>query len=213
MLNRIVCSNVSYSYLNTPILSKLDLSLSCSSFIILSGGCSSGKTTVARLLTKQIEPTSGIIDFFTTNISSDLVKTVIPHLSPLHNLLIPIKIREDNYRTYVARCLELLAMSNLPADARPSSSLSSGQMYVLEIAQKIIIKPDVLILDNPFSVLDEEYSCVLGSLLTQLNQAGVAILCTTFSEEEISKYLSDTSYEVYAISTTPSTNTLRSQYA
>lgn len=211
MLNRIVCSNVSYSYLNTPILSRLNISLSCSSFVILAGGCSSGKTTVAKLLTKQIAPTSGNIDFFTENIASDLVKTVIPHLSTLHNLLIPIKIRNDNYKTYVPRCMELLAMSGLPADTRPASTLSSGQSYILEIAQKIIIKPDVLILDNPFHYLDEEYSSTLGELLTQLNQAGVAILCTTFLKEQVCKYVKTTMYETYEIS--PTSTNLRSQYA
>jgi NitT/TauT family transport system ATP-binding protein len=160
-------------YNDRVVLENLNLSIVEKSFVSIVGPSGCGKTTLLRMLMSEEFCTRGSILFDGTNLPKEPTRergvvfqrySVFPHLSVLDNVLLPIELRscrilgkilgsrrynmKEEARTMLDHVGLLRAATLYPAQ------LSGGMQQRLALAQALIAKPRVLLLDEPFSALD-----------------------------------------------------------
>ena len=172
-MSAIVCENVFKSYGPTPVLERVNLDVRSSSFCTIVGASGCGKSTFLRILLGQEVQSSGRILIDGDPLSAEPNPdrgivfqrySVFPNLSVLDNLLLAADFMHNSWlaRTFGRhrqeareRAEHLLARSGLAEAAdRFPAQLSGGMQQRLAIAQTLMNKPKVLLLDEPFGALD-----------------------------------------------------------
>jgi biotin transport system ATP-binding protein len=168
-------------------------------FIILAGKNGSGKTTLLRHLNGLLTATSGEILIFDNPIKKNIVdirkkigmvfqdadtqivgETVFDEVAfGPENL----KWKRDIITEKVNSTLELLELKNF-SDRNPAT-LSGGEKRRLAIAGILVMEPDVILFDEPFSNLDFPSASNLLSLITMLNKKGITIIIATHDIEKV----------------------------
>lgn len=190
--NTIVClSDVSLAYNQRYILQHLDFSIAERDFIVVSGANGGGKTTMLRLLLKLLKPTLGSVTYYSGDKEVDSLH--IGYL-PQKNMIdsrFPISVKEVVFSgLYTSKNSNTLSTKMLHVDTllqelgldvllhRPIGELSGGELQRTLLARAVISQPQLLVLDEPFSYIDEAYACCIRKLLSRLAQ-GCAIVMVT----------------------------------
>ncbi|MET7903918.1 ABC transporter ATP-binding protein [Streptomyces sp. NPDC005355] len=151
---------------NAPVVHDIDLSLSSGEFFTLLGPSGCGKSTTLRMIAGFIAPTSGRILFGDRDITSTPPNkrgtgmvfqnyALFPHYNVAQNVgygLVARKSPKDEKHRRVAAALESVGLSGY-ADRR-IDQLSGGQQQRVALARALVIRPSVLLLDEPLSNLD-----------------------------------------------------------
>lgn len=175
-----------------PAVRKLDLAIDRGEFVALLGPNGSGKSTLIRLLAGLSRPTAGeiIIGGWSIPREAGAVRSqigLVSHKPLLYENLTARENLEFFGRLYHlpggdsrARIDELLDRVGL---AKRASDLvrgfSRGMQQRLSIARALLHDPDVLLLDEPYSGLDQDASALLDDLLRVAHAEGRTILMTT----------------------------------
>ena len=140
-------------------------------FVIM-GLSGSGKSTIVRLLSRLIEPTSGQIIFQGTDLLKASRETLIelrrhkmgmvfqhfallPHLRILDNVAFPLEIQGVDRAKRLQRAQDLIELVGLKGKEQFfPRELSGGQQQRVGIARSLAVEPDIWFLDEPFSALD-----------------------------------------------------------
>lgn len=152
------------------------VSLTCppGGVLALLGESGSGKSTVLRILTGLVQPNSGEAEIAGIRLTDkkpprEALETLrlrigyviqegglFPHLTAEENVLLAARYQKLQARTIHERLHDLLAMMQLPHDIllRYPSELSGGQRQRIALMRALMLKPEVLLLDEPFSALD-----------------------------------------------------------
>ena len=148
----------------------IDLALEAGEFVSLLGPSGCGKTTTLRMIAGFIDPSAGTIEMDGRVLSSRSGSVpperrgmsmifqsyaVWPNMTVAENVAFGLKLRKlpgAEVRRRVAEMLEVVQMGHL-ADRYPAE-LSGGQQQRVALARAIVIKPEVLLLDEPLSNLD-----------------------------------------------------------
>ncbi|WP_295527312.1 ABC transporter ATP-binding protein [uncultured Pseudacidovorax sp.] len=181
-------------------VSKVDLRVQRGAIHALIGPNGAGKTTCFNLLTKFLEPTSGVILFNGIDITRERpaqiarrgiirsfqISAVFPHLTVLENVRLALQRalgtsfhfwKSD--RTLVplnARALELLAEVGLDAMADDLAvNLPYGRKRALEIATTLAMEPELMLLDEPTQGMGHEDVHRVAELIKRVS-AGRTIL-------------------------------------
>ncbi len=177
---------------------RVNLAVSPGQVFGLLGANGAGKTTVIKMLTTLLPPTSGTarVAGFDIQRQPDLVRRVIGYVPQLisvdgdltgeENLKVFARLYEVPRRQRQDRIQQSLAMMGL-ADAGPKlvKSYSGGMIRRLEIAEAMLHRPPVLFLDEPTVGLDPIAREAVWSHIDQLRQEfGTTILLTTHYMEE-----------------------------
>lgn len=169
-------------------------------FVMLVGRTGAGKTTLFRLLSLELTPSSGEItlDIFK---SSELKRSRLPHwrrrLGIVHQnfrllddrtVLDNIKLAASCEKTLPAKAKQrsLRALAGVGLTHKLHSipkELSTGEQQRTAIARAIVNEPYLLLADEPVSNLDVETSNDIIELLKKVNRAGTAILVATHQPE------------------------------
>jgi heme exporter protein A len=171
-------------------LTGVDLSIGGGEFVTLVGPNGAGKTTLLRILATLSRPSSGTLCIAGLDPSrhGEQVRRRIGFLSH-RTLLYHDLTAEQNLRFYAR-------MYDLPRDSRRVEDLleqvglgvrshdlvhtfSRGMRQRLAVARSVLHRPQVLLLDEPYSGLDPQAVDVLTALLTELAGEGCAVLLTT----------------------------------
>ncbi|MDR5659685.1 ABC transporter ATP-binding protein [Serpentinicella sp. ANB-PHB4] len=184
--------NVTYK----DILSIENLSIPENKITSLVGESGSGKTTLMRLLNKMISPSTGDI-FYKDNKLSKLNtlehrrNIVMLSQSPVifpgnikENLIAGIIFSEKNIPddTKLEEVLNLIYLNkNLTEDAE---NLSGGEKQRLALGRVLLMDPDVLLLDEPSSALDDDSEqLVINNVCNYIIEKGKSLLMVTHSRE------------------------------
>ena len=117
----------------------------------------------------------------------------ISHMSGLRNLEILAGYKKCVSKEQVKKIMELV---NLDPESRlPVSKYSLGMKQRLGIAQAIMEKPKLLVLDEPFNGLDEDGVKEVRNILLKMKQTGVTIVLSSHNAEDI-KILCNSVYQM-----------------
>ncbi len=160
-------------YDRTPVLEQIDTEIERNSFVTLVGTSGCGKSTFLRLLLGVEQPTQGNILLEGAPLKPEpdgdrgivfQKYSVFPHLNVRENILIALElpVRKLTARLFgtarrqalqqVDGMIELVGLSH--AATRYPHELSGGMQQRLAIAQALIARPKILLLDEPFGALD-----------------------------------------------------------
>lgn len=91
--------------------------------------------------------------------------------------ILNLGIPEDEARQEVEQVIEYLDIT--PFRHRPAQSLSGGQKKQVSIADILVMKPDVIILDEPAAALDPRHTKMVNAIVDRLADNGITILMAT----------------------------------
>lgn len=155
--------HISKKFAKDKVLDDVSLQVAKGSILSLSGESGCGKSTLLRIIAGLEYPDSGNIFFEDQKITNQKPEkrgfgfvfqnlSLFPHLSVKENIFYALPLGEKTKK----RLEELLSMTGLNGlDARFPHELSGGQQQRVALARALSINPKLLILDEPFSSLDE----------------------------------------------------------
>lgn len=183
-----------------PILHEIDLKIPSGTFAALLGPSGCGKTTLLRTIAGLIRPSAGAIRFGKQLVSvSSLVlppdkrnigylpqeSGLFPHLTVAENVAFALKreVTKSQRAAIVAEMLDLVGLVGF-ATRRPNE-LSGGQQTRVALARALAMKPAMVLLDEPFSNLDEALRAEVSSeVVALLKKTGTTSLMVTHDRED-----------------------------
>ena len=180
-----------------PALHGLTLAAKSGSMIALLGPSGCGKTTAMNLIAGLIEPTSGDVLFDGRSVLNDPPETrgavmvfqnplLFPHLDVAANVGFGLRMRGVARAEIDARVADMLAMVQLSGlGSRRPAALSGGQQQRVALARALIVRPRLLLLDEPLSNLDAHLRIEMRDLIKSLQrETGVTTLFVTHDQAE-----------------------------
>jgi spermidine/putrescine ABC transporter ATP-binding subunit len=175
----------------------ISLDIEPGEFLALLGPSGCGKTTTLRMVAGFEEPTAGEIIIGGRNAvgippHKRDVNTVFqqyalfPHMSVLENVAYGLKQRRLPRQERRRKAMEALELVRLPerAAARPAQ-LSGGQQQRVALARALVMRPKVLLLDEPLGALDLKLRKAMQiELKTIQNEVGITFVVVTHDQEE-----------------------------
>ncbi|GIN21550.1 MAG TPA: ABC transporter ATP-binding protein [Bacillus bacterium] len=176
-------------FADQPALAGVDFQVKKGEIFGFLGPSGSGKTTTIKILTGQMNPTTGSASVFGEPVSklkqSDYRKRfgVLTDNSGLYERLSVndnLKLYCDLYDVPCSRVEEALATVNLTKDKNKKvSTLSKGMKQRVILARALLHEPELLFLDEPTSALDPTNTLHIYEGLRALNAKGTTIFLTT----------------------------------
>jgi ABC-type Fe3+/spermidine/putrescine transport system ATPase subunit len=188
---------VSHSYGAVAVLDDVNLSVTQGEFVTLLGPSGCGKTTLLRIVGGFIRPSRGRVfldgqDLTGVPPHTRLTNTVFqrsmlfPHLSVAENVAFGLrlqKVSDEEVRRRVSKALALVRLQGF--EHRRSHELSGGQMQRVALARVLILRPRVLLLDEPLSALDLAIRLEMEEELRRLHRkVGATFIYVTHDQRE-----------------------------
>ncbi|MCV7301563.1 ABC transporter ATP-binding protein [Mycobacterium barrassiae] len=185
------------SFDGVPAVMGIDLNIPAGKFYSLLGASGCGKTTTLRMIAGFEKPDSGRIELDGRDVAADPphrrpVNTVFqtyalfPFMTVWDNVAFGLRYqkssREETKRR-VGEALELVRMSDF-AKRRPAQ-LSGGQQQRVALARALVLRPSVLLLDEPLGALDAKLRKQLQlELRAMQREVGITFVYVTHDQEE-----------------------------
>ena len=158
--------NVSKTFGRTVAVKPVDLEIHRGDFFAILGPSGCGKTTLLRMIGGFVEPTSGTIEIAgkdVTGLGPERRPTnmvfqgygLFPHMTVKQNIAYGLRIAGLPKPEIAQRTREALALVHLEElESRMVQELSGGQQQRVALARALIMRPPVLLLDEPLAALD-----------------------------------------------------------
>jgi spermidine/putrescine transport system ATP-binding protein len=179
------------------VLRNLDLQIAEGEFISLIGPSGCGKTTTLRIIAGLESPTTGSVLVNGQDITTLLPNqrnfamvfqhfALFPHLDVFQNVAYGLRIRGVKHAEMERQVLPMLERVGLRELAhRKVSELSGGQRQRVGIARALIVKPRLLLLDEPTGSLDTKLKLAMQTELKALHQeSGLTFIHVTHNQSE-----------------------------
>jgi putative ABC transport system ATP-binding protein len=188
--------DIAVAFSGKTILEVPQLDVAEGSLVALTGPSGSGKTTLLHVLAGILKANRGTVVWGDTDLArlrqsaSDAWRYrnvglvfqefhLIDQLSPIHNVTLPATFSNFTVPdTLHRRAVELLSDFGVPIGARSVKTLSRGERQRTAIARALLLRPSILLADEPTASLDEESARQITQTLTQA-AAGQTILIVT----------------------------------
>jgi cell division transport system ATP-binding protein len=178
------------------VVRDLSFSVDAQSFQFLSGPSGAGKTTLLRLMLLSLKPTRGIIKIFgreAASLDKDAITALrrrigvvfqdfrlLDHLTTYENVALPLRVQgrsESNYRAEVVELLKWVGLGERMNALPPV--LSGGEKQRAAIARALIVRPELLLADEPTGNVDPALARRLLRLFIELHKSGTAVVIAT----------------------------------
>jgi len=185
---------------NAVLLNKVNLSVEKGEIFTVIGPTGAGKTTLIRLINLLERPTSGDIIFDgdkITDPSCDAVrvrrrmamvfqKPAVFNNTVYENVAYPLKVRGAHGKSERASVYQLLETIGLSGYAgRKASTLSGGEAQRVALARAVVVKPDLLLLDEPTANLDPVNVKMIEELVMRFNrERGLTVIMSTHDMQQ-----------------------------
>lgn len=194
--------NVSKQYYSDLALDGLSFTIEKGDFVFLVGPTGSGKTTIFRLIIRDLLPTEGKITIGEIDVRKlpgkkirqlrRNVGVVFQDLKLLHdrkvgeNVMLPLQfsgVSEKDAHERAAEVLESVGLGH--AFEKFPQELSGGERQRVAIARALVFDPEIILADEPTGNLDIETSMQIVGLLDSINKKGTTILMATHNDRII----------------------------
>ncbi len=180
--------DIVFSYDDSPsqrILDKISFKAQKGEFVSLIGPSGCGKSTLLRILARLIPPVSGEVIYKGKRLYAPTREisfvfqdfALLPWLTNLENVKIGLansEISEEEKKRKASGMLEKMGLESV-ADYYPNA-LSGGMKQRVGIARAIVSDPNVLLMDEPFSSLDELTANALrGDVVSMLKSSDISV--------------------------------------
>ena len=155
-----------------PAILNIDLDVYDGEFIAIVGSSGCGKSTLLNILANLDNYTSGVINYHKKNLKIGYMlqeDALFPWLNILDNALLGLKIEKkltESNIDYVKNLLQTYGLGEF-LDKYPSE-LSGGMKQRVALIRTLAIKPDILLLDEPFSALDYQSRLAVSNDVYQI---------------------------------------------
>jgi cell division transport system ATP-binding protein len=173
-------------------------------FVFLVGATGSGKSTVMRLLIKELEPTEGKIrvashdlaeivrnrvPFYRRNIGVVFQDfKLLPNRTVHDNVAYALQVTGGSRREIREKVPDILRLTGLSTKLHNyPDQLSGGEQQRVSIARAFVNHPPLLLADEPTGNLDPETSIDIMRLLYRINRTGTTILVATHDQAMVNK--------------------------
>lgn len=189
--------NLKKSFGEKVIVDKLNLSMDKGEILCLLGSSGCGKTTTLRMIGGFLESDEGkvIVD------GEDITKlwpeerpvstvfqsyALFPHMTVIENVIYGLKFQGADKKTALQEGRKYLEIVGLEEyEHARIHEISGGQQQRVALARALIVKPKILLLDEPLSNLDAKLRVRMRSEIRQLQQRlGLTMIFVTHDQEE-----------------------------
>lgn len=152
--------NISYRYGKREIVNDVSFSVGEDEIITLFGPSGVGKTTILKMIVGMLTPQTGTIEFTGESTPENTLLVfqdylLFPHMTVAENIAFGLKMRHVARTEVTQRVQEMVAEFQLGGlEKQYPAQLSGGQQQRVALARAIILRPKLLLLDEPFSSLD-----------------------------------------------------------
>jgi len=194
----------SYTVGNTA-LRGVSMQIEDGEFVFLVGPSGSGKSTIIKLITGELEPTSGTVHVNGYSLER-IRKREIPYLrrtvgvvfqdfrlieskTVFENVAFAMRAVGANTKVIEERVPYILELVGLETKSRRHpNELSGGEQQRLAIARALVNNPSTIIADEPTGNLDPARSLEIMSLLQEINKLGTTVLVVTHQMELVEQF-------------------------
>jgi cell division transport system ATP-binding protein len=173
-------------------------------FVFLIGSTGSGKSTVMRLLIKELEPTEGMIKVAGRDLSTIARKQVpfyrrnigvvfqdfklLPNRTVYDNVAYALQVTGHSRKEIRAKVPDILRLTGLATKLHNyPDQLSGGEQQRVSIARAFVNHPPLLLADEPTGNLDPETSIDIMRLLYRINRTGTTVLVASHDHAMVDK--------------------------
>ncbi len=188
---------LSLSYGKTAAVHALDLAVPQGQLVSLLGPSGCGKTTTMRAVAGLLPPTAGRI----TLAGQDITRVpahqrdiglvfqsyaLFPHLSAYENVAFGLRLRKVPAAELDTRVKAAIASVGLQGfETRLPANMSGGQQQRVAVARAIVLRPRLLLLDEPLSNLDARLRVEMRAELRRIQrELGITMLYVTHDQDE-----------------------------
>ena len=196
-MSKITIKNAVKRYGSTTVISGLNLDIRDGELFTLLGPSGCGKTTLLRMIAGFNSIEGGDFYFNEERINDkDPSKrnigmvfqnyAIFPHMTVRENVAFGLKNRKLDKAVIKRECDRFLAMMQIDqyADRLPEN-LSGGQQQRVALARALVIKPDVLLMDEPLSNLDAKLRLEMRQAIRSIQkEVGITTVYVTHDQEE-----------------------------
>lgn len=188
--------SVSKKYGSHHALDNLDIEIPDSEFVFLIGHSGAGKSTLLKLIIREELPTTGRVIVDDWEVSTLHEKNIpilrrkvgtifqdfklLPQRTVLENVSFPLEVLglgDDEIHQSAMEALELVNLTD-KANNFPGE-LSGGESQRTAIARAMVMRPEIILADEPTGNLDPQSAWEVMQILTKLNSLGSTILMAT----------------------------------
>lgn len=198
--------HVSKQYENgQPAVDEISLHVDKGEFVFVVGDSGSGKSTMIRLLLKELEPTEGIITVngrvLNTMRHGQIPKyrrnigvvfqdfRLLEEMNVYDNVAFAMHAVEAPGRLVKKRVPEVLHEVGLAEKYKSlPRQLSGGEKQRVAIARAIVNRPEILLADEPTGNLDPRNAYEIMKLIEEINQRGTTVLVVTHNKELVNEF-------------------------
>lgn len=190
-------TQITKRYAGKAAVDNLSLEIAGGELVSLLGPSGCGKTTSLRMLAGFITPDSGDIRLSGSSVlgmgpearPTAMVfqrYTLWPHMNIFHNVAFGLRLRRINRQDTSSRVSQMLELVGLQGfEKRMPGQLSGGQQQRVALARALVVRPQVLLLDEPLSSLDARLRVALRDEIKSIQQQlGITTVFVTHDQEE-----------------------------
>ena len=190
-------SNVSKSYGEQKVLKDINVEVTDKEFLILLGPSGCGKTTLLKIIAGLLPLNSGTVVLRGKNITNlatyhrDIGMVfqnyaLFPHMTVFQNVAFGLRMRnisKEEIQQRVESTLKLVRLEGM--GNRPIKQLSGGQQQRVALARALVLKPSLLLMDEPLSNLDAKLRAVVRVEIAQIQrELGLTAILVTHDQTE-----------------------------
>lgn len=178
---------VYHSYADQKVLTDINFDLFAGESVVITGSSGEGKSTLVRVIAGLLRPSCGLVTINAARIGFVFQEPrLLPWRTALENVMLPLQTDQEKGEDTARKLLQIMGLTG--SERLYPDQLSGGMRQRVSLARALAVRPDALILDEPFTGLDKTLRNGMKELLEAvLCEKNLGIVQVTHHNEDILK--------------------------